>query len=340
MQRKNTLLIRLTAMGDVAMTAPIITDLCNQYPDEHFVLLTTPLFSAFYPELPNLEILDINVKKQYSNPTKLWTLAGILNKQYHFKAVIDLHDVLRTKLLRSFLQLRSGYKTKITYIDKGRAEKRELVNPEKEKKQLKPMTDRYIETLCKANKPINETKSKRNIMPIPQAEGIPSGKNGKRWIGIAPFAQHQGKVYPLSKMQEVVRLLAQNDNTELFIFGGGEKEKSIAKEWTAIGGNVHNAIGIMKLKEELALISNLDVMVSMDSSAMHMASLFGVRTVSIWGATHPYAGFLGYGQNIEDVVQREDMKCRPCSIFGNKPCSRGDFACMDIKPEVIVSRIG
>lgn len=339
MQSNNTLLIRLSAMGDVAMTAPIVTDLCMQYPDRHFVLLTTPMFGAFYPKLANLEILDINVKKQYSSPADLWKLARILNKKYHFESVVDLHDVLRTKLLRKFLRMFSGFKTRVVCIDKGRAEKRELVSANGNKHQLMLMTDRYKCTLFKAGFPIEETHFKRPIMTIPTIESIPNAKNGERWIGIAPFAQHQGKVYPLLKMHEVVEQLSKEPNVRLFVFGGGPQEKQIAEDWSNGVENIHNAIGIMKFDMELALISNLDVMLSMDSSAMHMASLFGVRTVSIWGATHPFAGFLGYGQNMEDVVQREDIDCRPCSIFGNKPCQRADFACMEIKPEIIVKRI-
>ncbi|MDO4461330.1 MAG: glycosyltransferase family 9 protein [Bacteroidia bacterium] len=340
MRSNNILLIRLSAMGDVAMTAPIITDLCTQYPDKHFVLLTTPMFGAFYTQLDNLEILDINVKKQYSTPSKLWKLARLLNNKYHFAHVIDLHDVLRTKLLRKFIRLVSLFSTKNTCIDKGRKEKNQLLSASYgEKHQLTKMTDRYMQTLAKANFPINETHFVCPTLPIPQVDTIPLSKNGEKWIGIAPFAQHFGKVYPLLKMHDVVELLAKEQNIRLFIFGGGPKEKQIAEDWAKDSDNIQSAIGIMKLDKELALISNLDIMLSMDSSAMHMASLFGVRTVSIWGATHPYAGFLGYGQKMEDVIQRDDLPCRPCSIFGNKPCSRTDFSCMNIEPKVIAEKV-
>jgi len=72
---------------------------------------------------------------------------------------------------------------------------------------------------------------------------------------------------------------------------------------------------------------------------MHLASLFGVPVVSIWGATHPFAGFYGYGQSPENIVQI-DLECRPCSVFGNRKCYRGDWACMQlISPEVIVEKI-
>ena len=93
------------------------------------------------------------------------------------------------------------------------------------------------------------------------------------------------------------------------------------------------------MEQELILMSHLDVMVSMDSANMHLASLTATPVVSIWGATHPMAGFLGWNQNIENVVQL-NMDCRPCSIYGQKPCIHGDFRCMTgIKPEMILEKI-
>jgi ADP-heptose:LPS heptosyltransferase len=91
--------------------------------------------------------------------------------------------------------------------------------------------------------------------------------------------------------------------------------------------------------QELILMSHLDVMISMDSANMHLASLTNIPVVSVWGATHPYAGFLGWKQSPDNAVQI-DLPCRPCSIYGNKPCLRGDFSCMkNISPDLIVNRV-
>ena len=77
----------------------------------------------------------------------------------------------------------------------------------------------------------------------------------------------------------------------------------------------------------------------MDSSNMHIASMVGIPVVSIWGATHPYAGFMGWKQNESNAIQ-VDLPCRPCSIFGNKPCFRNDYACLQsITPKMIVEHI-
>ncbi|MBQ4041763.1 MAG: glycosyltransferase family 9 protein, partial [Prevotella sp.] len=163
-------------------------------------------------------------------------------------------------------------------------------------------------------------------------------KNSQLKIGIAPFAAHQGKIYPLEKMEEVI--VNVNVPVKIFLFGGGDEEFAIMRRWAEKYDNVRLAADECHgLKEELELMKKLDVMVSMDSANMHLASLVGTRVVSIWGATHPYAGFLGWGQRMDDCVQRDDLKCRPCSIYGNKPCMRGDMACMQIDPKEVVERI-
>ncbi|MCF0189961.1 MAG: glycosyltransferase family 9 protein [Marinilabiliaceae bacterium] len=338
MAAESILLIRLSAMGDVAMSAPVIIDLCNQHRDKHFYLLTTPFFAPFFPEIENLTILDINVKKQCKNLFSLLSLAYSLQKTYSFSKIIDLHDVLRTKVIRWTIGLLSLYKVKISHIDKGRKEKKRLLNPktQADHSQLMLMTDRYASTLTKAGFPVELSHSFQSKRQVPQNDVVPSEKNGDVWIGISPFAQHQGKIYPISNMLDIAMKLVAQGNVHIFVFGGGDEERRIAETISDGHKKISSVIGVMPLKDELALISNLDIMISMDSSAMHMASLYGVRVVSIWGATHPYAGFLGYGQSIEDVVQKESLKCRPCSIYGDKPCRLGNYACMDINPDEVL----
>jgi ADP-heptose:LPS heptosyltransferase len=158
-------------------------------------------------------------------------------------------------------------------------------------------------------------------------------------IGIAPFAKHQGKCYPPDKMKEVVQKLSQ-DGYQIFLFGGGKAEIKILSSWISeMGDHVKLVAGNFSFKEELEIISQLDVMCSMDSANMHLASLFSIPVISIWGATHPFAGFLGFGQS-EELAVSLDLPCSPCSVFGNKPCWRGDFACMNqMSPQVVYSAI-
>ena len=165
-------------------------------------------------------------------------------------------------------------------------------------------------------------------------------EDNETWIGIAPFAKHPAKVYPLEKMEQVIKTLGERKNTTIFLFGGGEEEKRQIAELCAKYPNVKAAQSQQGLKGELALMGQLDVMLSMDSANMHLASLAGTRVVSLWGGTHPYAGFMGWKQKAEDCIQL-DLPCRPCSVYGNKPCLRGDYACMNgIAPEQIIEKLG
>ncbi len=330
---KRVLIIRLTAMGDVAMTSPVISAACRQYPNVQFDVLSEPFFEPFFEQCNNFHFIGTNIRKTGDGVRGLWKLYRQLVRN-DYDMVLDMHDVLRTKVLRTFMSKLSRIPTFV--IDKGRREKANLTNDNgKEKHQLKTTIERYCDVFAKAGMPIklNGTYMQKLHSPID-----PNGEyKGKMWVGVSPFAQHQGKVYPLDKMKQVVEMLTKQD-AEVFVFGGGQSEKQIAEEWEANIKGCHSMIGKMKLKDEMGLMSNLDCMVSMDSSAMHICSLFGTRVVSVWGATHPYAGFFGYGQNANDVVSI-DLPCRPCSIYGNKPCKYADYHCFNIDPKTIVERV-
>jgi ADP-heptose:LPS heptosyltransferase len=103
--------------------------------------------------------------------------------------------------------------------------------------------------------------------------------------------------------------------------------------------NVTSLVSRFELKKELILMSHLDVMLSMDSANMHLAFLTHTPVVSIWGATHPYAGFSGLQVEGSEIVQ-VPMDCRPCSIYGNKPCYKGNYECMyNIQPQDIAATV-
>ncbi len=320
-------------MGDVAMTSPVISAVARAYPDDDFSVLSTSFFEPFIDKTDNLHFIGTNIRKEKHGAQALWHLYRELAAQ-KFDIVVDLHDVLRTKILRFLLRM-SG--CRVYKIDKGRSEKRELTSHNSTKRrQLKSTIERYTDTFAMAGFDVELQRRFSPRCPIPEIDGI-AQKGDEQWIGIAPFAQHRGKIYPIEKMESVVADLAQR-GIRTFIFGGGPEEKRIAEEWAAKYAKCHSAIGKLKLEGEMALMSNMDCMVTMDSSSMHMASLYGVRVVSVWGATHPMAGFLGFQQSTDDAVQL-NLPCRPCSIYGNKPCHFGDYRCLNIAPESIIERI-
>ncbi|WP_432709978.1 glycosyltransferase family 9 protein [Pedobacter sp.] len=328
------LVIRFSAMGDVAMAAPVIREFTDKYTDAEVVMLSRALFSPFFSDLRQVSFHPFDPKKQHKGFLGLLKLFGEL-RRHQFTAVADLHTNLRSAIL-CLLFFLSG--VKVRRLDKGRSEKKKLTRQvNKVLKPLKRTSERYADVFRNLGFPFQlshqlPTRAIAHVTPVLQP--FIDEQKTQKYIGVSPFAQHAQKVYPLDKMEYVVQKLSELGH-KVLVFGGGPQESAIAEQWEQKYPNVHSVIQKLNLSQELDLISHLDVMVSMDSSGMHLASLKGIPVVSIWGATHPYAGFMGYGQHDQDTVQLE-LECRPCSIYGNKPCFRGDFACMNNLSELIV----
>ncbi|HPH91874.1 MAG TPA: glycosyltransferase family 9 protein [Ferruginibacter sp.] len=330
------LVIRFSAMGDVAMTVPVLKNALDQNPQLQITVVSSAFFAPLFAGLERCHFHPAHLKTIHKGATGMYKLFRELVKKNKFNAVADLHNVLRSTILKTFFTL-AGYKT--AAIDKGRGEKRLLTRKEnKDFKQLTSTHERYAQVLRKTGLGLLLNPA----TPVYQKQQMPASiqplfLQNKKMIGIAPFAQHKEKMYPLEKMKMVVKLLAV-DNQMIF-FGGGAEETAVLKAWASEIPNTINAAGNFTFTEELAIISNLDVMISMDSANMHLASLYTIPVISIWGATHPYAGFYGWGQNENNIVSI-DLSCRPCSVFGNKPCWRGDHACMmQIQENLIIDKI-
>lgn len=332
------LVVRFSAIGDVAMTIPVIYSAAKQNPDDRFIVLTSPFLTNLFQQLPsNVEVHGIDIKGDQRCLIRLNLYIYKWMKQAD--AVLDLHDVIRTKAIRFVAKMLGK---PVYTIDKGRVARKALTRKEnKEKKQLTPVFDRYEKVFKDAS--LRYTRSFDSLFSdqTPDIQPITSvfGNKEEKWIGIAPFAKHEGKIYPLDKMESLIDKLSKKEGVRLFLFGGGGAEKETMDAWSAAYPNVEVVGGKLKLNTELVLISMLDVMISMDSANMHFASLVGTPVVSIWGQTHPYAGFYGWKQDPANAVQ-VDLACRPCSIFGNKPCYRNDWACMQqISNEMILDRL-
>lgn len=334
------LVIRFSAIGDVAMTVPVIYSLATQYPQHQIKVLSRPNMAAMFAHLPsNVSFVGVDLKNTYKGFVGLNKLFHEL-KTENFDYIADFHDVLRTKYLRLRFLL-SGKKT--AHIDKGRKGKKALTRTKnKIKAQQATSFQRYADVLERLGLPIKidfqslYQEKEGDITPFLSVTGA---KGTNKWIGIAPFATHTGKIYPIEKMEQVIQSLTSYSNIRIFLFGGGKKEIEILTIWANKYPSATCIAGKLKMDAELALMSHLDVMVSMDSGNMHLASLVNTPVVSIWGATHPLAGFMGWGQSKQNVVQI-DLSCRPCSVYGNKPCLRKDYACLhQITPTIITQRI-
>ena len=330
---KKLLIIRFSALGDIAMTVPIIHDLAVQYPDLDITMLSREMARPLFERLPdNVHFIAADLKGRHKGLfglCRLWRDAHLNDFDY----IADFHDVLRTHWLRTEGCL---HRKKIAKIDKGRKGKKALTRQEKKVlEQQATSFERYAKVLEQLGFPVKPGFIKLDYSSFCETQKAPS----ETWIGIAPFAKHPAKVYPMDRMEQVIKTLNERAATTVFLFGGGEEEKRQIAELCAKYPNVQAAQSQQGLKGELALMGQLDVMLSMDSANMHLASLVGTRVVSIWGGTHPYTGFLGWDQKPSDCIQL-DLPCRPCSVYGNKPCLRGDYACMaGITPSQILEKL-
>ena len=344
MKTEHILIIRFSAMGDVAMTVPVVYSLATQYPSVRITVLSRPFARPFFEKLaPNVGFMEADIKNEYKGMKGLNALyRRLVAKQ--FTAIADLHSVLRSDYLRMRFHLA---RYKVAHIDKHRKGKRQLVASNGKKLVQQPTSfQNYADVFEELGYPVKMNfdtlfpQGCGDLCRLPQSFAKEEGKT-PLWIGVAPFAAHEGKIYPPQLMEKVIqKLIHAYPHIRIFLFGGGSNETPIMEEWAEKYPEVENASARLNgLQEELILMSHLKVMVSMDSANMHLASLVNTPVVSIWGATHPYAGFMGWHQDPHNAVQIE-LPCRPCSIYGNKPCARGDFACMkNISPELVVQKI-
>ena len=332
--------IRLSAMGDVAMTVPGIRAFVQQNPTVIITVVSRPFFRPFFEEIPNVNFFSVEVKGRHKGFLGLLKLYSDL-KKLNIDAVADLHNVLRSIVVRNLLAL-SG--KKVAHTDKGRADKKALTRAEKKIfEPVKPMVERHVDTFKELGFFVDLTNPifPEKAILSDEISKVSGGKENNKWIGIAPFAQYESKVYPLDLMQKVVDELANNDNYKIFLFGGGKKETDQLNILATAKENVIVAAGKFSFDQEIQLISNLDLMLSMDSGNAHIAAMLGINVITLWGATHPYAGFKPFNQPIENclVSDREKYPLLPTSVYGNKKVEGYENAMRTISIEKIVNSI-
>ena len=325
-------------MGDVAMIVPVLRILAQIYPEVKITVLSRPFFKPLFEGIPNLDFLEADVygKHKRLGLIKLTKEA----KSLGIDAVADLHNVIRSKIITEYLRFKG---LKVATVDKGRAEKKALVNAQGESiSQLKTTHQRYADVFEILGFPLdlqNYRVPERHHL-VPKLSAL-MGVEPKKFIGIAPFAAHDSKMYPLYLMEKVIAELDASEKYRIFLFGGGKNEIVQLKKLENLFSNVFSVAGKLTFQEELALISNLDLMLSMDSGNGHLAAIYGIPVITLWGVTHPYAGFKPFDQPESNqlIADRERYPLIPTSIYGNKFPSGYEDAMKTIAPEAVVLKI-
>ena len=325
-------------MGDVAMTVPVLRVFTETYPEVKLTVVSKKHFKPFFNTIPSIHFIEADVYGKHKN----FGLLKLANqaKANQIDAVADLHNVIRSKIISNYLRLQ-GYK--VATIDKGRAEKKQLTASEnKNFVQLKTTHQRYASVFEKLGYPIDLSKH-----TFPERQTLNRrlysliGKHTKKALGIAPFAAFKSKMYPLQAMEEVISKLNATETFKIFLFGGGKQEEETLKNIASNYKNVENVAGQLTFEEELALISNLDGMLAMDSGNGHLAAMFGIPVITLWGVTHPFAGFVPFNQPMAHQItaNREQYPLIPTSIYGNKFPEGYEHAIESITPDKIINTV-
>ncbi|MEN8249671.1 MAG: glycosyltransferase family 9 protein [Bacteroidota bacterium] len=338
------LVIRFSSMGDVALTVPAVRGILESNPDVEITMVSNSRFEPFFYDIDRLTFYGVNLK-DYEGLAGLWQLFRELKNQGEWNAVIDLHSVMRTWIIGSLFRFSA---IPVHKIDKGRVEKKQLVRKEnKVFKKLKHTTERYLDVfrafglegeLASGDVLQASEKIEKELDQFLEENGFVKNKT---WIGIAPYSLHKQKTWPLSKVTTLIESLGEKD-CQVFLLGGREEAEDL-NNLASVYPHCVNAAGVFSLEKEIALMHRLDVVVAMDSFNMHLAALCNTKVVSIWGGTHHYAGFGPLNNNEQFIVEvlAEELSCRPCSVFGDKPCYRGDWACLnDIEVEGVLNKLG
>lgn len=329
------LVLRFSAMGDVMLLVPVIRSLVAAHHSVEVTVVTRPRFAAFFTGIERVKLFHADVDHQYKGLFGLRRLIRVLLATANYTLVIDMHDHVRTIMLRNLFKLAGK---KVLVFKKGRKEKK--ARTRKEKKIIKPLphtVERYKEVFTRAGFDftllpgpflIPATDSRTAVTDWLSRNNL---TKKEKWIGLAPFAIHKTKIWPISNYPSLLDALKKKYGAKFFLFGGGEDEIDYFNDLHELFPDSCIVVaGQLKMPEEIALIHQLDLMICVDSSNMHLASLCGVPLLSIWGGTHPDVGFAPFGKTEESIIQisREKLPCRPCSVFGKEVCHRGDFACL------------
>ncbi len=337
-------------MGDATLCLPVFRTLLRQNPDCTIDFLSNPSFEPIFENIPDLKLLPFNVKRDFTGLIGLWKLFKIL-RQNNYDLVLDLHNSLRTRILKIFFRL---WLIKFYQIHKEHRKKKSLLGKVFQSKiKLKHTVERYQEVVEKSgllctlsNRNCQDhgiVFSNRTLLSL-SAKVNELNSEGSAWIGIAPFAQHLVKEIPFRKLKELIYALCQYPNNKIILFGAGKREINHFYELQKLfPKSILISSEHFDLREELVLMSQLHCMITMDSANLHLAELAACKKViSIWGPTHFVLGFEPFISGVKNIIEIPvtDLHCRPCSIYGNRTCHRKDHACMNwISITQIVSKI-
>lgn len=331
---KKIAILRFSALGDVAMLMPVLRIAKKQYPDIEMHIFTKKPFDQIF-HLADIRATGIKFDRDYKGILGLRKLAKEIDQQ-DFDMILDMHSVLRTFILEIFCN------KQFHRLDKGRKDKAAMIKAKnRPEKPLLSMHERYAAVFKKAGIKLN-LHTQLHPIAIKKLPGLPCSTNFSfPFIGIAPFSAHQSKEYPLEKMNMVIREIQSEIKLNILLFGGGKIEEKKLNKLADEFKNVYSTAGVLSLQDQIKWMSQLKLMISMDSGNGHLAAAMGIPVITIWGVTHPYLGFQAYNQPLKNQLlpDAEKYPAVPVSIFGKTKDEYYANAIGSIEPLAISKRV-
>lgn len=313
------LVIRLSSLGDVLLTTPVLRAIKNKYPSSEIHFLVKQQFTDAVRTNPNISKIVEYDKSDF-------LAAKRIIKSQNYDLIIDLQNNFRSRQITRFVHAKK-IRFRKPSVKKWLLVKYKinlLKNP-------KPIPQRYAESIEGL-----ELDSEGLDLNLP--ENYQSTlEGGKNYIGICPGSQHFTKRWPKEYFVKLGNMLAQsNINVVLF---GGRSDKNLCEEISnAIKGsiNLQNEDNLLQIAADM---KKCKVVVSNDSGLMHLAAAVKVWVFAIFGSSVKEFGFMPNGmKNL--VIENNSINCRPCSHIGKSKCPKKHFKCMvEITPEIVFNKV-
>ena len=324
------LIIHTAFIGDIVLSTPLIKKIKDTYPDSDITYVTTPSGEAILKNNPHLNNIIVYDKRgEHKGISGVWQLGKRLRYE-NFNMVITPHRYLRSSILSwlSRSPIRKGYD-----IASGSCLFTEKIKYDRTKHE--------VEKLLSFVAP--ENKKRYEIELYPGEKEKMKGDNlwkenlleDKKVVVLAPGSKWFTKQWPVEYFNKLAESLKKLSNIKLIVVGGKDEiNLPIEKE------NIIDMRGKTSLLELADILSRADVVVTNDSSPIHIASAFKKpRIFALFGPTIEKFGFFPWSLNSK-VFQVDGLKCRPCGIHGGKSCPEKHFKCMrDILPEEVFNEI-
>ena len=321
------LIIRLSSIGDIVLTSPVVRCLRQQVPDAEVHFLVKSKFLSVVQHNPYIDKVQVLAQS--------WELMIEELKTEEYDYIIDLHHNSKT------LRIKSALKVKAFSFYKLNIQKYLLTALKINLLPTLHIVDRYMDTLKsfgvkndgKGLDYFISEKEKTSKSDIPASHGA-------GYYALVIGAAHATKKWPVHKWKAFCEKIGHP-----VILLGGNEDKEAGEQIASVDPiKVYNACGKFSLNESADLLQKAKLVISHDTGLMHIAAAYKKPIISLWGNTVPAFGMTPYYGNAMIPQQQLEVKglwCRPCSKIGYAKCPLGHFKCMErIAVEEVLGAVG